>query len=582
MKQKAIWDAEHITFKIEQRFGKRFLASWKARDTKSLAALFHPKAEGSVIAAEAKMEKRNKGVVSEERRKAVGQSTSASADQLAASIIAELGSIKTITSAKLRVLKIEAAPAQGELEQWKTNLLLSATGTDAKGGLLAIDSKHDALFRIPAGTDFSEGAALQSWDIVSDRRRHSERMLMEEITVNSGLERNPIIDNWTMPQNMSPQQFRQQIAVEDFNGDGYPDVALATLRGATGLYLSVKGTQFILVNKSLGLPLVATRPMRALATWIDINNDGWPDLILGDRIYLNHAGKRFEEITATCGLTFPQTPMSCAVADFDCDGYPDLYVLYQFAGDGVAGSLPWVGDDSSGSNNVLWRNRGDGTFEDVTTKANAGGGKKNSFAATWLFADDDHFPDLYVANDFGTNNLLRNRGDGTFEEIAKKIGVADFATSMGVASGDLDNDGSPEIYVANMYSKMGRRIIGQVDESDYSPGVYDQIKSKGLARVTVSIVGVSETPGSFPSTPKNGGLTISVGLTRLRWPTSTTTASSISTRPRASSASSGGNPTDEPACGGLSCHSLTIETPRSKHWAKSMPKRANFGSRTRS
>ncbi len=168
--------------------------------------------------------------------------------------------------------------------------------------------------------------------------------------------------------------------------------------------------------------------------------------------------------------------MSCAVADFDCDGYPDLYVLYQFAGDGVAGSLPWVGDDSSGSNNVLWRNRGDGTFEDVTTKANAGGGKKNSFAATWLFADDDHFPDLYVANDFGTNNLLRNRGDGTFEEIAKKIGVADFATSMGVASGDLDNDGSPEIYVANMYSKMGRRIIGQVDESDYSPGVYDQIK----------------------------------------------------------------------------------------------------------
>ena len=88
------------------------------------------------------------------------------------------------------------------------------------------------------------------------------------------------------------------------------------------------------------------------------------------------------------------------------------------------------------------------------------------------------------------------------------------------------------------------------------------IRSKGLARVTVSIVGVSETPGSFPSTPKNGGLTISVGLTRLRWPTSTTTASSISTRPRASSASSGGNPTDEPACGGLSCHSPTIEIPR--------------------
>jgi hypothetical protein len=74
------------------------------------------------------------------------------------------------------------------------------------------------------------------------------------------------------------------------------------------------------------------------------------------------------------------------------------------------------------------------------------------------------------------NNLLRNKGDGSFEEIAKANGVADFATSMGVASGDLDNDGSPEIYVANMYSKMGRRIIAQVSEDDYGPGVHKQIK----------------------------------------------------------------------------------------------------------
>jgi hypothetical protein len=85
-------------------------------------------------------------------------------------------------------------------------------------------------------------------------------------------------------------------------------------------------------------------------------------------------------------------------------------------------------------------------------------------------------PDVYVANDFGSNNLLRNKGDGSFEEISQASGVADFATSMGVASGDLDNDGSPEIYVANMYSKMGRRIIGQVSEDDYGPGVYKQIK----------------------------------------------------------------------------------------------------------
>ena len=97
----------------------------------------------------------------------------------------------------------------------------------------------------------------------------------------------------------------------------------------------------------------------------------------------------------------------------------------------------------------------------------AAGGRRNSFAATWLYADEDNLPDLYVANDFGTNVMLRNRGDGSFEDISQAAGVADYATSMGVAAGDVDNDGLPELYVANMYSKMGRRIIAHVCDDDY-------------------------------------------------------------------------------------------------------------------
>ena len=71
--------------------------------------------------------------------------------------------------------------------------------------------------------------------------------------------------------------------------------------------------------------------------------------------------------------------------------------------------------------------------------------------------------------------LLHNRGDGTFEDVTIKTGTGDFATSMGVAAGDLDNDGLPELYVANMYSKMGRRIIAQVTAKDYPDGIYEQI-----------------------------------------------------------------------------------------------------------
>ncbi len=72
--------------------------------------------------------------------------------------------------------------------------------------------------------------------------------------------------------------------------------------------------------------------------------------------------------------------------------------------------------------------------------------------------------------------MLRNRGDGTFEDISEDSRASDYATSMGVASGDLDNDGTAELYVANMYSKMGRRIIGQVNEEDYPQGIFSQIK----------------------------------------------------------------------------------------------------------
>jgi hypothetical protein len=100
---------------------------------------------------------------------------------------------------------------------------------------------------------------------------------------------------------------------------------------------------------------------------------------------------------------------------------------------------------------------------------------RKTFASAWLHADADAYPDLYIANDFGENLLLRNRRDGTFEDITPETDTGDSATSMGVAAGDLDNAGATDVYVANMYSKMGRRIIAHVSATDYPPGVYEQI-----------------------------------------------------------------------------------------------------------
>ncbi len=209
---------------------------------------------------------------------------------------------------------------------------------------------------------------------------------------------------------------------------------------------------------------------------MDFDNDGDPDLILGKTLYQNLEGKSFEPLKNNGGLRFAYNPMGAVVADYDLDGLLDLYVLYQHAPNLQFNKPPsWVNDDETGAVNELWRNRGEGRFVEVARTAGATGGTRHTFAATWLFANDDHYPDLYVANDFARNSLLINRGDGTFKDVADESIVGSFATSMGVASGDITGDGAPEIYVANMFSKMGRRIIAQVSADDYPEGIHEQL-----------------------------------------------------------------------------------------------------------
>ncbi|MFT6863326.1 MAG: hypothetical protein ACJAVK_001887 [Akkermansiaceae bacterium] len=467
--QKEIWDAEHVTFKIEKRFGKWFLDGLRKRDAGILAAAFHKEFSGAVITDEASLERRSKGDVEEVRRTANGRS--ARAGEVVAALLGPLRSLDEIATLSLRVVRITAK----DKGRWEARLLLTSTGLGAGGALIALDSEHLVGFRIKSEADFHAGAVVSSWGIQSEGRRSAPHKLMEEVTEASQLHRLPLTDNWKLPKQEIAQRYSFQFAVEDFDRDGYLDIAIASVRGPTALLKSLGGKRFAVANQAFGLPMMATAAERALACWLDFDNDGFPDLILGDRVYRNVGGKKFVEITAESGLEFPRSPMGCSIADYDGDGLCDLYVLYQGAGAGDE-ALPWVGDDISGAPNVLWKNLGGGRFKNVTAESKASAGKRNSFAATWLYADGDALPDIYVANDFGANNLLRNKGDGSFEEIAKASGVADFATSMGVASGDLDNDGSPEIYVANMYSKMGRRIIAQVSEEDYGPGVHKQIK----------------------------------------------------------------------------------------------------------
>jgi len=171
------------------------------------------------------------------------------------------------------------------------------------------------------------------------------------------------------------------------------------------------------------------------------------------------AGGLFQDVTATSGITFRhrladgrmdtllESVGSGAVClDYDGDGYLDIYFLQQSAREGITKVLESTPTQPP-LTNALYRNRGDGTFEDVTKKAGVGDAGF-SFSAAAADYDADGDTDLFVFNS-GPNRLYRNRGDGTFEAFAAQAGIDNAACAVDGTLFDADGDGDLDLYVAN-------------------------------------------------------------------------------------------------------------------------------------
>lgn len=473
-RQKEIWHNEHITFQIEKRFGTAFLRAVAAKRREVLEHWLRPTFRGS------RPQGSGSGIFKDGLSERTLTSADGTADLDGKAFVAHcLNTVERffrIERKRLRVLKI-ARESPGS-NRYRTEVLFELAGTAPAGGLRQYSSVQNVVFSIDDGEKLGIVPCLDAWNIEREVWREGKARLFEEITRRVGLDKTDIADNWNCLVD-SRVLYRFQIAVEDYDKDGWLDIAVGVRNQRPVLLHSEKGKRFRDVNGVEDV-LDAPRPETQecyLAAWVDYDNDGWPDLILGDRLYHNEGGKQFTDVTERSGLRFERECMGIVPGDYDCDGYVDLYVLYHAPKvEGAPRSSPkWVDDDQMGSENRLWRNVGGGRFVDVTDQANAGGGKRHTFAAAWFFYDDDRYPDLYIVNDFGRNVLLRNRGDGTFEDVSADSGAEDFATSMGLATGDIDGDGRTDLYVANMFSKMGRRIIAQVSAADYPPGIYEQI-----------------------------------------------------------------------------------------------------------
>jgi hypothetical protein len=483
--QEDIWQAEHITFELEHRFGPRIKNAISSGNFIGVTDALRDGFLGAVVATDNDRIREHAGIEERLRVAADEQQDKLTGNEFIESFVADFSRLDTVDSTALRILRIFPESA----EKWRAKVLVTAYGQADGGALMQIESTGEIVFEFTTVEHLETAAVVASWTEQKRVTRERSETFFEEVTEKWGLDALPIEDNWDLPPK-SAVQYRFQMAVNDFDLDGRLDIAVATKHNSYLFHWDNEKTVFVDIGTSLGIKgrhTPATKPSGRLATtqmptdlagWIDINNDGFPDLVLGNRLYQNIEGKEFRDITSRSGLKWQVQSMGVEVADYDADGLLDLYILQQGThSPGRSGSpLSWINDDEHGEPNRLWKNLGNGRFREVTSHAKAGAGKGHSLAATWFHYNNDRYPDLYIANDFSRNVLLKNRGDGTFKDVSQSSRSADFATSMGVAAGDVDNDGQSDLYVANMFSKMGRRIIAYVDSSDYPPGVYQQIQ----------------------------------------------------------------------------------------------------------
>jgi enediyne biosynthesis protein E4 len=278
-------------------------------------------------------------------------------------------------------------------------------------------------------------------------------------------------------------------AVFDCDGDGLPDAAV--VNGSSVERFKAGGDPFVTlyrqtpdarglahsppkfenVTAAAGL---ARRGWAMGVTAVDYDDDGLLDIFVtgygGNALYRGTGQCKFQDVTEKSGLRGGGFSTGAAWADYDRDGRLDVYVARYVSVD--LNNLPEFGSSPStctfrgvrvqcgprglqGESDVLFHNRGDGTFEDVSQRAGVRDEKRYyGLGPAWADFDDDGWPDLFVANDATPNYLYRNRRDGTFSEVGSERGVAYSESgseqgSMGVTWGDYDGDGRLDLFITN-------------------------------------------------------------------------------------------------------------------------------------
>jgi len=271
-----------------------------------------------------------------------------------------------------------------------------------------------------------------------------------------------------------PETMGSGVCVLDYDNDGWQDILFVNSMDWPGhkggaksypaLYHNNKDGTFTDVTREAGLAMESYGLGCAVA---DYDNDGFEDIYIttvgSNHLFHNLGNGKFADVTVKAGVADPGFSTSAVWFDYDNDGKLDLFVTH-YIDWSIAKDQYCTLDNKNksyctpqtykGESSTLFHNRGDGTFENVTKRAGLHDPTSKSLGVAMLDYDNDGWMDLFVANDTEPNKLYHNNHNGTFTDVAVQVGVA-FSESgrvragMGVDAGDYDGSGWQSLVIGN-------------------------------------------------------------------------------------------------------------------------------------
>jgi hypothetical protein len=357
-------------------------------------------------------------------------------------------------------------------------------------------------------------------DLTRDLPSNYPKITFTDVTIESGIHFNHYSGERTI---QLPEDMGSGAAWGDYDNDGWEDIFLANFSGSldlseeelqnsttySQLYHNNQDGTFTEVSALAGVDL---RAWANACAWGDYDSDGWLDLFVSsygkNYLYRNKGDGTFEDAGQKTRINkYENYWAGVTWGDYDLDGNPDIYVCgyvdYQSSANrGVtlqySAEVPTSINPSSFKpiRNLLFHNNGNGTFSEVAEKAGVMNETGRSLSASWCDFDDDGLPDLYVANDVSDNALFRNKGDGTFEDVSYTSFVADYRGAMGIGSGDWDNDGDFDMFITHWIAQenaLYSNLLAQLNTKDISTSnrikFMDEADRYGLGQIALEFIG---------------------------------------------------------------------------------------------